>query len=245
MSVAGKFSAAAFAVVMLLARPCAAGPITAKSWDGPAGTLADLSGQTDFMFGRPTFSAGVYSVTWLGGMTAWRDVTTIGAGGQVLFDAGIVIPGATRTITMTDEWTLWATTPDLTHADSTGDQWAFASVVADTWIWGLEDMLVGRCDCDYQDAYGTLTRIGDLAPPFGAVNPPLGAVSPPLGASSFPPEPLTDPLSPADVGDAAIAVVPEPATIGFIALGLAALAARRKRKRARPVMAEPFSNEDC
>jgi len=238
MSVAGKFSAAAFAVVMLLARPCAAGPITAKSWDGPAGTLADLSGQTDFMFGRPTFSAGVYSVTWLGGLTAWRDVTTVGAGGQTLFDPGIVIPGATRTFTMADPWTLWATTPDLTQADSTGDQWAFASVAADTWIWGLEDMLMGRCDCDYQDAYGTLTRLGDVAPP-------LGAVIPPLGAASFPPETLTDPLSPADLRDTAIPVIPEPATFGLIALGLAALAARRKRKRARPVMAEPFSNEDC
>lgn len=219
MNIAGKcwLSAAALAAVTIVPRPCAAGPITARSWDGtPPGTLADLSGQTDFVFGKSAFSAGVYSVTWLGGVTAWRDLTIIGAGSQVLFDPGRVDAGTTLTITMTDSWTLWGTTPDLWHAESTGQQWAFANVSADTWLWGLEDMQMGYCDCDYQDAYGTLTRLD---------------VSSPLGAASFPPETLALPPLTTDVGDTAVAVIPEPATMGLIALGLAGLAGIKKRPK--------------
>jgi hypothetical protein len=161
------------------------------------------------MFGAPAFSAGVYSVTWGGGVTAWRNLTTIGAGAQVLFDPGPVDAGTTRTITMTDPWALWATTPDLSHADSTGQQWAFAPVSDDTWIWGLEDMLVGHCDCDYQDAYGTVTRVGNASSPLTA------ASEPPLATR---------------VQDSAVAAIPEPATIGLVALGLAALAWLARRR---------------
>jgi hypothetical protein len=200
--------AALAAGIVLLARPCAAGPITAISWDGPAMTLADLSGQTDFMFGRSAFSAGVYKMTWLGGITAWRDFTTIGAGGRVLFNPGRVDNGTTRTITMTDPWTLWGTTPDLNHAESTGQQWAFANVAADTWLWGMEDIRMGSCDCDYQDAYGLLTRVVDLPSTLGTASLPLGTPS-------------------SDVGDTAVWAIPEPATLGLVALVLAGLASRR------------------
>jgi hypothetical protein len=213
---------------MLVARPCAAGPITGKSWDGtPPGTLADLSGQTDFMFGKSAFSAGIYSVTWLGGVTSWRNGTTIGASDQVLFDPGPIEAGTTRTISMTDPWTLWGTTPDLDHAESTGQQWAFANVSDDTWLWGMEDILMGYCDCDYQDAYGMLTRVGD--------------VTQTLATTSFQQE---TPIVLTDAGDTAVAVIPEPATLILLALGVAGLAARRgKRKRARPSEAEPGVND--
>jgi hypothetical protein len=206
-------AALATGIVMMMARPSAAGPITGRSWDGtPPGTLADLSGQTDYMFGRSAFSAGVYSVTWLGGVTAWRDFTTIGAGDQVLFNPGRVDNGTTRTITMTDPWTLWGTTPDLDHAESTGQQWAFANVSDDMWLWGMEDIRMGYCDCDYQDAYGMLTRVGDLPSTLGTASLPLGTLS-------------------SDVGDTAVAVIPEPATIGLVALVLAGLASRRWTSR--------------
>ncbi len=206
----GSLSVAAVAALMLVPRPCAAGSITAISWDGtPPGTLADLSGQTTFMFGAPAFSSGVYSVTWLGGVTAWRDLTTIGAGDQVLFRPGPVDSGTTRTIIMTDPWTLWGTTPDLWRAESTGPQWAFATVASSTWMWGLEDIQMGRCDCDYQDAYGTLTRLGDVIPP-----------------PASPPPPTPTPPPPTDVRDTS--VIPEPATIGLVALGLAGLVSRRR-----------------
>jgi hypothetical protein len=209
---------AALAAVIVVARPSAAGPITGKSWDGPLpGTLAEISGQADFMFGAPAFSAGVYAITWGGGVTAWRNWTTIGAGDQVLFDPGPMEPGTTHTITMADPWTLWGTTPDLAHAESTGDQWAFVAVSDDTWIWGLEDMLMGHCDCDYQDAYGVLTLIGGGSSTLGAASlPPLTQAESPLAT---------------DVQDSAVAVIPEPATVGLVALGLAGLVWRRRASR--------------
>jgi len=140
------FVGAATVAILLMPRPSAAGSITGTSWDGaPPGTLADLSGQSSFSFGLPAFMAGVFDVTWIGGVTAWRGLTTIGADNQILFEPGPVATGTARSITMTDSWTLWADTPDLSHADSTSAQWAFAALDAQTWVWGLEDIAIGRC----------------------------------------------------------------------------------------------------
>ena len=204
--------------MLLLPRLSAAGSITGISWDGaPPGTLADLSGQSSFSFGLPAFTTGVYDVTWLGGVTAWRDVTTIGADSQVLFDPGLVAAGTTREITMTGASTLWADTPDLAHAESTGAQWAFAAIDAQTWLWGLEDIALSRCDCDYQDAYGTLTRVGDVPPPPPPVVPP-----PPPFTPTPTPTPPPAVVSPGTV-------VPEPTTLALVAIGLAGYLTRRRR----------------
>jgi hypothetical protein len=201
----------ALAVIACLASPAAAGSITGISWDGsPPGTLADISGQTDFSFGLSAFTSGVYQVTWLGGVTAWRDETTIGATGQTLFDPGAIATGTTDTITMTSPWTLWATTPDLAFAESTGAQWAFATLGADSWLWGLEDMTLGRSDADYQDAYGTLTRLGDVPMP-----PPTPTV-----VSDQTLEPVLEPVP---------EPVPEPATVSLVAMGIVALVAAKSK----------------
>ena len=184
--------ALALAAAIVFPRTSAAGPITGLSWDGsPPGTLADLSGQASFSFGLPTFGTGVYEITWFGGVTAWRGLTTIGAGDEVLFDPGYVGAGTQRTITKTDPWTMWATTPDLQHADSTGAQWAFTPMGAQRWFWGLEDIALGRCDCDYQDAFGMLARIGDV--PISLIitsDPHDGPQSPRIaGRPPTPPDP--------------------------------------------------------
>jgi hypothetical protein len=210
-SVWGRVAIAA-AVAACLVRPAAAGTITGVSWDGsPPGTLADISGQSSFSFGLPAFDAGVYEVTWLGGLTAWRDETTIGAAGQTLFDPGAIARGTTETLATTSPWSLWATTPDLAFAESTGAQWAFASLGPDSWLWGLEDITLGRADADYQDAYGTITRLGDVV--SQAILPPVLELPPP----------------PTVVDDQALVPVPEAGTFVLVGIGLLAVVAGRRR----------------
>jgi hypothetical protein len=196
-------AAFAAAFVVGLARPSAAGAIMGVSWDGsPPGTLEDITGRSDFSLGVEAFASGVYQVTWLGGVTAWRDETTIGAGNQTVFDPGDIASATSETLTMTSSWSLWATTPDLSFADSTGPQWAIASLDSESWLWGLEDIVLGRSDADYQDAYGTLTRIGAVPQP----------------------EP-----SPTVVSSETIVPIPEPGTVSLIAIGLLALAAGKSK----------------
>jgi hypothetical protein len=193
----------ALTVIVGVARPSAAGAIMGISWDGsPPGTLADITGRTDFSLGVEAFASGVYEVTWLGGLTAWRDETTIGAGNKTIFDPGAIASGTTETLTMTSSWSLWATTPDLSFADSTGPQWAIASLSPESWLWGLEDIALGHSDADYQDAYGTLTRIGDVPTP---------------------------PAPPTVVSDVTTTPVPEPATLSLMVIGLVALVAGKSR----------------
>ena len=199
-------------------QPAVAGSITGVSWDGsPPGTLADISGKSSFAFGLSAFSAGVYEVTWLGGVTDWRGVTTIGGGTEVLFDPGYVAVGTERTISMANPWTMWASTPDLDHAESTGAQWAFASLGTERWAWGLEDIAVGRCDCDFQDAYGLLQRLSDVES--------LTLAGP--GPASDPPRPTPPPDSP-QTAENVVTAVPEPGTIALVTIGLAGLGARRR-----------------
>jgi hypothetical protein len=209
-----KHLALALVLAGLGARPALASSITGISFDGtPPGTLANITGYNDFSFGTAEFAAGVYEVAWLGGITAWRDSTTIGAGDNVIFDPGPVASGTTVTFTMIDPWTLWATTPDLSHADSTTTQWAFVSTGNGRYLWGLEDMGMWHTDADYQDAFGTLVRIGDIpgggGPPY---NPPSGPPGDPPGG-----------------GDPPVTPVPEPGTIALLALGLGALKVGRRR----------------
>ena len=234
--------ALALAAIAVFPRPVAAGPIMGTSWDGPSpGTLADISGQSNFSFGLAAFAPGVYAVTWFGGVSGWRNFTTIGAGDQTLFDSGYIAPGTQQTVTMTDSWTMWATTPDLSRAESTGGQWAFTSIGPQQWAWGLEDIALGRCDCDYQDAYGMLARIGDVTAALdvtsdshdglqdsrGALqNPPGGSQDPP-GGPQDPPTPLDHPRTVDDVPTP----VPEPGTIALVVIGLASLGARRRLRQ--------------
>lgn len=192
--------------VVGVARPSAAGGIMGISWDGsPPGTLADITGRSDFSLGVEAFAAGVYQVTWLGGVTAWRDETTIGAANQTVFDPSAIASGTTETLTMSSSWSLWATTPDLSFADSTGPQWAIASLSSESWLWGLEDIALGHSDADYQDAYGTLTRVGDVPTP----TPPTA-----VGDEILVPVP---------------AVVPELGTVSLLATGLVALVAAKSK----------------
>lgn len=202
--------------VLLCPRPARAGSISGASWDGtPPGTLADITGQSTFSFGLPAFSSGMYTVTWFGGITDWRGLTTIGARDLTLFDPGYVAAGTARTIAMTDAWTMWATTPDLLHAESTGNQWAFAALGVNTWAWGLEDIAIGRCDCDFQDAFGTLERIGDVPPSIIFTGTPD-------------PTPILDPPT---IVDGALTAVPEPGTMALVTIGLAGLGARLRLRR--------------
>jgi hypothetical protein len=196
---------AVFAVTVIVgvARPSAAGAIMGISWDGsPPGTLADITGRSDFSLGVDPFVSGVYQVTWLGGVTAWRDQTTIGAGTQTVFNPGEIASGTSETLTMTSSWSMWATTPDLSFADSTGPQWAIASLDSESWLWGLEDIALGHSDADYQDAYGTLTRLGSVPTP---------------------------PPPPAVVSDETLVPVPEPATVNLVAIGIVALVAGKSK----------------
>jgi hypothetical protein len=212
--------ALALAAVIVFPRTSAAGSITGTSWDGtPPGTLADISGHSIFSFGLGAFDPGVYEVTWFGGVSAWRNFTTIGIGDQTLFDPGDIAPGSTQTVAMTDPWTMWATTPDLWRAESTGEQWAFTSIGAQRWAWGLEDIALGRCDCDYQDAYGMLARVGDVTKSLTITSDPYD-----------PPTPFDPPRIVEGVDDV-LASVPEPGTIALVTLGLAGLAARRRLRQ--------------
>ena len=222
--------ALALATITMLPRPVAAGPITGISWDGATpGTLADISGQSIFSFGLNAFGPGVYEVTWSGGVSAWRNFTTIGTGDQTLFNPGSIAPGTTQTLTMTDPWTMWATTPDLSRAESTGGQWAFASIGAERWAWGLEDIALGRCDCDYQDAYGMLARIGD-APLRLITSDPHDGLQDLPGWPGDPSSPLGPPRTIEGGGDV-VTAVPEPGTIALVAIGLASLGARRRLRQ--------------
>ena len=130
---------------------------------------------------------------------------------------------------MTDPWTMWATTPDLSRAESTGGQWAFASIGAERWAWGLEDIALGRCDCDYQDAYGMLARIGD-APPRIITSDPHDGLQDLPGWPGDPPSPLGPPRTIEGGGDV-VTAVPEPGTIALVAIGLASLGARRRLRQ--------------
>jgi len=207
--------------LLLCPRLAAAGSITGSSWDGaPPGTLADVFGESSFSFGLAAFAPGVYEVTWLGGITRWRGLTTIGAGDETLFDPGYVAAGTARTIAMVDAWTMWATTPALLHAESTGVQWAFAMLGDSKWAWGLEDIAIGRCDCDFQDAYGTLARVGDTPPPMSVISAAEALATP---------TPTPDP--PTIVGDAAVTAVPEPGTMALVSIGLAGVGARLRRRQ--------------
>ena len=195
------YTIVAAALIAGSARPSMASAIMGLSWDGsPPGTLEDISGRSDFSLGVSPFAAGVYQLTWLGGVTAWRDETTIGAGDQTVFNPGPIATGTTQTLTMTSSWSLWATTPDLSFADSTGPQWAVAPVDSNTWLWGLEDIALGHSDADYQDAFGTVTRLDPVPPP---------------------PPPVVD--------DNNLVPVPEPATVGLMAVGLLALVAGKSK----------------
>ncbi len=157
-----KRTALAAVLCLVIARAAAADPIQGVSWDGhPPGTLADITSINDFDFGREAFAAGEWTITWSGGITAWRDRTTIGLitaiGAEgVLFQPGKIASGTSYTFDVSDSWMLWAATPSLSKATSAGGQWVFASLGGGLWLWGLEDILLGQCDCDWQDAYGTL-----------------------------------------------------------------------------------------
>lgn len=152
--------------------PAMAAPIAGISWDGhPPGTLADLTGETDYEFGHDAFGAGTWEVTWLGGVTAWRDRTIVGANERTLFAPGAVAAGTLLTLEMAAPWAFWAVTPSIA-ADSRSSQWAFALLSPNLWLWGLEDIALGRCDCDWQDAYGTLRYVPDEPPPTTPVPEP-------------------------------------------------------------------------
>ena len=192
--------------------PCRA-LITGLSWDGsPPGRLPSR-GVMGFSFRPADVAAGVNQAVLVDGSPP-RGRTTIGAGDEVLFDPGYVAAGTQRTITKTESWTMWATTPALLHAESTGMQWAFTPMEPQRWAWGLEDIAIGRCDCDYQDAYGLLVRIGDASPVTA-----LGLLTPPT----------TSDLS--TVVDDSLTAVPEPGTIALVTIGLAGLGARRRRRQ--------------
>jgi hypothetical protein len=148
-------------LLVLSAAPAAATPITGISWDGnPPGNLSQLTGVLDFYIGVPAFSPGTYTLTVDGGITAWWDQNRIGLR---IGPAEYLVPGAlltTTIFTVTQPWTLTATTPSFIGGESTSPQWAFWQTAPNALGWGLEDIQLPGGDIDYQDAYGTLTRRG-------------------------------------------------------------------------------------
>ncbi len=239
-------------VCSLAALPAAASPLIGTSWDGPSpGTLADITNTNDFAFGLPTFGAGQYEIRWDGGITAWRDFTTIGyndGSRTALFNPGTIASDTTLTFTANDSWTLWADTPSLSNADSTGEQWAFAQTGANAWVWGLEDIQIGYADGDWQDAFGALRLVSPLptvvssettsslplppAPPSGLASissDPLAVLTPPLGDGTSGDEPAPLALQTTLAPTATIPAVPEPSTVLLIASGLGLAALRRLR----------------
>ncbi len=238
------------AVSLAAAGAASASPLIGTSWDGSyPGTLADIANCTDFSFGMSQFAAGQYQITWGGAYTAWRDLTTIGYndGRQTtLFNPGSIATGTSVTFTANGTWDLFANTPSLSNASSTGAQWAFDQTGANEWMWGLEDIQLGQADGDWQDAFGTLKLIAPATVVSSEITQPTPAPTPtptpdPSGTNgrstsiSTPPGGQIDPLvyalsdQPFSPGlpVAALDVVPEPSTLILFATGLG-LALRRR-----------------
>ncbi len=159
------------ALLLTLSRPSWATAITGVSYDGnPPGNLSQITGVEDFLIGHDPFPSGIWQITWDGGITGWRDSTTISALDMIsedwLFTPGdVTVPSVV--FTMLSDWVLSAQTPSLFEhsawAQSPGPQWAFWSTPDGAFHWALEDIALDSqepvSDRDYQDAYGTLTNL--------------------------------------------------------------------------------------
>ncbi len=162
---------------LLLATSVSASTITATSYDGPIpGNLTMVTGVEDFNLGAEAFEPGTWQITYLGGYTAWRDVTTIYAediaGFTLLIPPGPLTVGAAFTFTAPRPWFLTAQTPSLDATATTSwsmpltptSQWAFWTQ-NNTLHWALEDISVWQgigeyvSDRDYQDDYGTMVHL--------------------------------------------------------------------------------------
>jgi hypothetical protein len=160
--------AATAMAVLCLAASAAATPVTfGVSWDGkPPGTLSDVTGLHDFDLDQPAFVAGTWTITELGGYTAWWNLNEVGVSDVVLCDGTCTVV-ASQTLVLPAAWRLWATTPSYTL----GHQFVWQQVGATTWTWGLEDITLAQSDADYQDVFGTVTFVGDPKCPDCVINP--------------------------------------------------------------------------
>jgi hypothetical protein len=173
-----------------------ASPVTfGTSWDGtPPGTFADITGAADIVSGHPDFAAGTYLIEIDGGTSALYGQDTLGfegdsvcavsAVGCVLGKPGANQPPTVLQVYLDRPWHLWGWSPPLGKVLSTGPQFAFTQVDANTWRWGFEDLSLTTGDADFQDVWGKVTFLHGIDPPLDPTPTPTAFSAQPVPESS-------------------------------------------------------------